>query len=37
MQNQPRNGPQTAYLVKAEPRAARPGFPALGNSMLKSN
>ena len=27
MRNQPRNGPQAACLVEAEPRAARPGFP----------
>jgi len=35
MQNQPRNGPQAACLVEAEPRAARLGFPALGYSISK--
>jgi hypothetical protein len=37
IQNQPRNGPQAIYLVEAEPRATRLGFPALGNSILKCN
>jgi hypothetical protein len=37
MQNQPRNGPQAAYLIEAEPRATRLGFPALGCPISKCN
>jgi len=37
IQNQPRNGPQAACLVEAEPRATRLGFPALGCPISKCN